>query len=602
MGDHNGGSNSQSKPHYGVTNPISLAPPRESDHKASKELEACLKSFDLFESEEEMRKRCDILSELNKQLKDWMLEVSLSKSMPKHHAEQMTGKIFTFGSYRLGVHGRGADIDTLIVAPRHIDRSDFFKTFVNFLRAMRNCEYVRPVEEAFVPVIKTKIDGIELDILFSKLALKNVPQDQELRDVMLLKNLDEKSVRSLNGCRVTDDILQLVPNINSFRLALRAVKFWAKRRGIYSNVLGYLGGVSWAMLLARACQLYPNAAASTLLQKFFLVFRQWPWPKPVLLRNIDEESIHLPGCIVWDPRKNAQDGYHLMPIITPSYPQQNSTFNVTNSTKEIIKEEFALASTTIDRIINDHLSWTLLFEPVNFFSKYRHYIAIIVNSIAEWAGWVESKVRILIGNLERHHEIELAHVFPKTFKRKVRKEGSDIAATAVAPAAGADGDKVVKEGDGNADDNGNKNGESETEAKEEEATKAAAAEEETEEEIIWFVGLRLSKTETKNVNLNPDSLMFIETGNHDLLYLYQNAYVFYILVTSSRIYDSQRMKVDIKHVRKRDLSEYLSPEDIAAFNLGPKGKRALTGDSPTPTKKAKVRLLFCLNGMQIILY
>lgn len=55
------------------------------------------------------------------------------------------------------------------------------------------------------------------------------------------------------------------------------------------------------------------------------------------------------------------------------------------------------------------------------------------------------------------------------------------------------------------------------------------------------------------------------------------------------------MKVDIKHVRKRDLNEYLSPEDIITFNLGPKGKRTLTGgESITPTKKAKVRLMFSL--------
>lgn len=46
-------------------------------------------------------------------------------------------------------------------------------------------------------------------------------------------------------------------------------------RGIYSNALGYLGGVSWAMLVARTCQLYPNAASSTIVLKFFFVFEKW---------------------------------------------------------------------------------------------------------------------------------------------------------------------------------------------------------------------------------------------------------------------------------------------------------------------------------------
>ncbi len=40
-------------------------------------------------------------------------------------------------------------------------------------------------------------------------------------------------------------------------------------------MLGFLGGVSWAMLVARTCQLYPNAVAATLVHKFFLVFSKW---------------------------------------------------------------------------------------------------------------------------------------------------------------------------------------------------------------------------------------------------------------------------------------------------------------------------------------
>lgn len=49
---------------------------------------------------------------------------------------------------------------------------------------------------------------------------------------MLLKNLDQKCVRSLNGCRVTDEILRLVPNIENFRLTLISIKLWAKRKFI----------------------------------------------------------------------------------------------------------------------------------------------------------------------------------------------------------------------------------------------------------------------------------------------------------------------------------------------------------------------------------
>lgn len=49
----------------------------------------------------------------------------------------------------------------------------------------------------------------------------------------------------------------------------------ASGRNIYSNMLGFLGGISLAILVARICQLYPNAAASTLVIKFFKVYSMW---------------------------------------------------------------------------------------------------------------------------------------------------------------------------------------------------------------------------------------------------------------------------------------------------------------------------------------
>ena len=60
---------------------------------------------------------------------------------------------------------------------------------------------------------------------------------------------------SLNGYRATVAMEQVVPNVKRFRLLLRLVKAWAKRRGLYGNMVGFLGGASWAILVAKVCQL-----------------------------------------------------------------------------------------------------------------------------------------------------------------------------------------------------------------------------------------------------------------------------------------------------------------------------------------------------------
>ena len=56
-----------------------------------------------------------------------------------------------------------------------------------------------------MPVIKAKISGIPLDFLMARLALSSIPDDLSLKDDNLLRNLDERCIRSMNG-RLSLDI------------------------------------------------------------------------------------------------------------------------------------------------------------------------------------------------------------------------------------------------------------------------------------------------------------------------------------------------------------------------------------------------------------
>ena len=77
--------------------------------------------------------------------------------MEEQEIMKLGGKIFTFGSYRLGVGGPDSDIDSLVVAPRTIDRmTHFFGILGPILKNNPDVTELREVREAFVPVIKLK--------------------------------------------------------------------------------------------------------------------------------------------------------------------------------------------------------------------------------------------------------------------------------------------------------------------------------------------------------------------------------------------------------------------------------------------------------------
>ncbi|KFH13178.1 polyA polymerase, partial [Toxoplasma gondii VAND] len=376
----------QTRPYaFGVTNPVNVKLPQEGDLHRSNELISVLRALNLYETAAGNLQRERVLNELNRIVVDWVVEVGMEQGLDEQEARQAGGKIFTFGSYRLGVVTPGSDIDTLCVTPRHVSRDAFFKILYAKLQQDARVSKLTPVPDAYTPVLKFSFDGVEIDLLFARLPLPVIPSSwNSLENDLVLRHVDEKTARSVNGSRVADLILKLVPNKETFKVTLRFVKHWAKARGIYSNVLGYLGGVSWAILVARCCQLYPNFAPSQLVHRFFTVYSIWNWRNsPVLLCRIKEHSADgLANFKVWNPKVNLQDRHHLLPIITPAFPSMNSTHNVSLSTKRVITEEFANAKRIFD--IWDkkkEISWTealhLVLKPLDF-TSFKHFLELQV--------------------------------------------------------------------------------------------------------------------------------------------------------------------------------------------------------------------------------
>ena len=423
---------------FGLTPPISTTLPTEDQVRANEALLQELKAQGTFESATETQKRETVLKSLQKITDAFVQKVAKIKE-PNQTVliRDARGKIFTYGSYRLGVYGPGSDIDTLVVVPSYVTKDDYFAYFPDLLLAMAPAGAItdlKPVPDAFVPIIKFEYSGISIDLIFGSVkTLKQLPADKDwsLANNSLLRGLTVEEVRSLNGTRVTDDILHLVPEVATFRLALRAIKLWAQRKAIYGNIVGYPGGVAWAMLVARVCQLYPKATSAVVVQKFFFIMQKWPWPQPVLLKNIEDGPLPIP---VWNPKLNKKDAYHLMPIITPAYPSMCATHNVTRSTMGVIQRELAAAVELTDKIINGRgAAWKDLFQKHTFFTKsFRYYISVTAASRTKaadktWSGFVESRVRLLAGKLEQHPSIGLARPFPKGFERLHRcKEESQI--------------------------------------------------------------------------------------------------------------------------------------------------------------------------------
>ena len=262
---------------------------------------------------------------------------------------------------------------------------------------------------------------MEVDLTMARVvSYDRIPEDEDfLLDSTITHEMDPRCLRSLNGYRATSEMLQLVPSVERFRLTLRVIKLWAKKNGLYGNMLGFLGGASWAILVAKVCQIAGIegnlGSCTSLIYQFFYTFAHWDWPKPVFIKRVEAQPYPA-----WNPAINHQDREHAMPIITSSVPQMNSAVNVSKVNCLLIKTKCGEALATMQGIIDGSRTWGDLFLPSNFFEEFEHYIMVMSSCQGDsslWFGSVEAKLRQLSNHILSSNKVVSARIWPQPFER-----------------------------------------------------------------------------------------------------------------------------------------------------------------------------------------
>lgn len=391
--------------YLGVTPPVSLAYPTAHDQANTQVLSAFLDRVAPQASDADRDLRLELIASLRRLVQVWVIEVAQLAGLEDIGSDQAL--LIPFGSYALGLVEASSDLDAVVVTPNFVCKEDFFSSLVLKISELDFIKDLTVVKEASTPVIKFVMRGVDVDLLFCSLPneyLMSEAINNILNEDSLLIALTDPSARALNGPRVAKDILQLTPTSSKaqFLLVLRFVKHWAKSRAIYSNAMGYFGGVTWAILVARVCQLFPNMSASQQVARFFKVFALWDWTHPVQLTSVTKK-FEAPHLRVWSPNNLRPD---LMPIITPSFPAMNSAYNVSLTTKAVIQAELLRAhalfqeKTPFDEAFLDRLSEKITSDQFPTLVE----IKVSADRSAvhqKLAGFVESRIRGLLGNAEK---------------------------------------------------------------------------------------------------------------------------------------------------------------------------------------------------------
>lgn len=178
------------------------------------------------------------------------------------------------------------------------------------------------------------------------------------------KKLNKTTQNSLLGRIACQNMINNVPNLQTFCLVLKAVRFWALQRGIYSINQGYLGGVTIAVMVAKICQDFPDLQPACTLFKFFETYAEWRnWVEPVQISLHKKYKQSQGGNLLRTDLIAKVDRYSQdkMVVLTPNDQLENTSYRVKEHNLLVIIQELNRGQKMLKRLKPRS---KVLFKPI----------------------------------------------------------------------------------------------------------------------------------------------------------------------------------------------------------------------------------------------
>lgn len=290
-------------------------------------------------------------------------------------AEQSALRAHVVGSARMYPDSR--DVDIALIDSQAQTGVDALTALTPALAQHPDVHYARLLHDATVPVVRVRIGGREVDIMCARGPAGGVrtPLAQWTESDQFAR-LPDADQRVVSAVLLADWLEQRSVEFGPvFVATVRALRTWTRARALDRQAHGYLGGVSWALLAARA---FAESGAA-----------QRPLAPAERLADVLD---YLASALA-TARRSSPTG--VIEVASPVAPYENTARTLLPATTAQIVDELERATVIVSDIAGHEQPWSALFEAVDRW-RHRHYALVEIcgespGDVRAALGWLDSR-------------------------------------------------------------------------------------------------------------------------------------------------------------------------------------------------------------------